>query len=154
MRQNLSEVKEALKKRGENADLSGFEQADAERRRILNEIEQLRHRRNIVSNEIAAIKKNGENADDMIAEMRDVGDRIKILEKGLSECEERINGILFALPNVPHPSVPEGSDDSENAVVREVGVLPDFGFEPRPHWTVGENLGILDFERAAKIAGA
>ncbi|MFW5936794.1 MAG: serine--tRNA ligase [Desulfosalsimonas sp.] len=154
VRQNLSEVKEALKKRGENADLSGFEQADAERRRILNEIEQLRHRRNIVSNEIAAIKKNGENADDMIVEMRDVGDRIKILEKELSECEERINGTLFALPNVPHPSVPEGSDDSENAVVREVGVLPDFGFEPRPHWTVGENLGILDFERAAKIAGA
>ncbi|MCF8111737.1 MAG: serine--tRNA ligase [Desulfobacteraceae bacterium] len=154
VRQNLSEVKQALKKRGEVADLSMFEQADANRRRILNEIEQLRHRRNIVSNEIAAIKKSGENADDMIAEMRDVGDRIKTLEKELSECEDRINGILYALPNIPHPSIPEGKDESENAVVRENGVLPDLGFEPRPHWTVGENLGILDFERAAKITGA
>ncbi|MFW6297294.1 MAG: serine--tRNA ligase [Desulfosalsimonas sp.] len=154
VRQNLPAVKEALEKRGESADLSVFEQADADRRRILNEMEQLRHRRNVVSNEIASLKKSGENADDMIAEMREVGTRIKTLEKELAACEDRINQILFRLPNIPHPEVPEGSDESENDLVREVGVLPEFEFEPQPHWTVGENLGILDFERAAKIAGA
>ncbi|MFP4256150.1 MAG: serine--tRNA ligase [Desulfobacterales bacterium] len=154
MRQNLSAVKNALEKRGETADLSDFEHADAERRRILNELEQLRHRRNVVSDEIAAMKKSGENADDMIAEMREAGSRIKELEKQLADFEERISGIMFSIPNVPHPSVPEGRDDSENTLVRKSGVVPEFDFEPQPHWTLGENLGILDFERAAKIAGA
>ncbi|MCF8096161.1 MAG: serine--tRNA ligase [Desulfobacteraceae bacterium] len=154
VRQNLSEIKQALEKRGEAADLSGFEQADSERRRILNEMEQLRHRRNTVSDEIAAVKKSGGNADDMIAEMREVGARIKVLEQALAECEDRINSLLFTLPNVPDSSVPEGRNESDNMVVREVGLHPEFDFEPRPHWTVGENLGILDFERAAKIAGA
>ncbi|MCF8024685.1 MAG: serine--tRNA ligase [Desulfobacteraceae bacterium] len=154
VRQNLSEIKQALEKRGEAADLSGFEQADSERRRILNEMEQLRHRRNTVSDEIAAVKKSGGNADDMIAEMREVGARIKVLEQALAECEDRINSLLFTLPNVPDSSVPEGRNESDNMVVREVGLHPEFDFEPQPHWTVGENLGILDFERAAKIAGA
>lgn len=154
MRQNLSAVKNALEKRGETADLSDFEHADAERRRILNELEQLRHRRNVVSDEIAAMKKSGENADDMIAEMREAGSRIKELEKQLADFEEQISGIMFSIPNVPHPSVPEGRDDSENTLVRKSGVVPEFDFEPQPHWTLGENLGILDFERAAKIAGA
>ncbi|MFW5908755.1 MAG: serine--tRNA ligase, partial [Desulfosalsimonas sp.] len=97
VRQNLPAVKEALEKRGQSADLSVFEQADADRRRILNEMEQLRHRRNVVSNEIASLKKSGENADDMIAEMREVGTRIKTLEKELAACEDRINQILFRL---------------------------------------------------------
>ncbi|MFP4650347.1 MAG: serine--tRNA ligase, partial [Desulfobacterales bacterium] len=154
MRQNLSAVKNALEKRGETADLSDFEHADAERRRILNELEQLRHRRNVVSDEIAAMKKSGENADDMIAEMREAGSRIKELEKQLADFEEQISGIMFSIPNIPHPSVPEGRDDSENTLVRKSGVVPEFDFEPQPHWTLGENLGILDFERAAKIAGA
>ncbi|MFO7932175.1 MAG: serine--tRNA ligase [Thermodesulfobacteriota bacterium] len=154
MRQNLSAVKNALEKRGETADLSEFEHADAERRRILNELEQLRHRRNVVSDEIAAMKKSGKNADDMIDEMREAGSRIKELEKQLADFEEQISSIMFSIPNVPHPSVPEGRDDSENTLVRKSGVLPEFDFEPQPHWTLGENLGILDFERAAKIAGA
>lgn len=153
VRQNLSVVKKALEKRGEEADLSGFEQADGERRRVLNEMEELRHRRNIVSEEIADLKKNGKNADEMIAEMREVGTRIKALEEALSDCEEKINAILFRLPNIPDSSVPEGRDEFDNEVIREIGALPEFDFEPKPHWTVGENLGILDFQRAAKIAG-
>lgn len=154
VRQNLSVVKETLEKRGDTADLSSFEQADEQRRSVLNEMEQLRHRRNVVSGEIAEMKKRGEDADKLVAEMREVGSRIKELEQELSDYEARINEILIRIPNVPHQSVPEGADDSENEVVREVGTQPEFAFEPQPHWTVGEKLGILDFERAAKIAGA
>ncbi|MBS3731383.1 MAG: serine--tRNA ligase, partial [Desulfobacterales bacterium] len=154
VRQNLSELRDALEKRGDAADLSTFEQADQQRRKILNEMEQLRHRRNVVSDEIAGMKKRGENADERVAEMREVGARIKELEQALADYETQINEILIRLPNVPAPSVPEGQDESDNALVREIGVRPEFDFAPQPHWTVGEKLGILDFERAAKIAGA
>lgn len=154
VRQNLADVRHALAKRGDTADLETFASADEERRRILSEIEDLRHRRNVVSDEIAAMKKIGKNADDPIVQMREVSVRIKALEQSLAEYESRINEILIRIPNMPHESVPEGKDETDNPVVRHVGQPGAFGFDPLAHWTVGENLGILDFERAGKISGA
>ena len=154
VRQNLEDVRNALSKRGDTADLETFAGADEKRRRILAELEELRHRRNVVSDEIAAMKKQGQSADEQIAQMKEVSTRVKTLEQSLGEYESRINEIMIRIPNMPHESVPEGRDEDDNTVVRHVGRPPEFDFEPLPHWTVGENLGILDFERAAKIAGA
>ncbi|HMA66571.1 MAG TPA: serine--tRNA ligase [Desulfosalsimonadaceae bacterium] len=154
VRENLSAVAEALEKRGEAADLDGFTEADARRRRILSEIEELRHRRNVASDEIAKKKKNGEGAEQEVEEMRSVSGRIKEMEQELSACEQSLQEILIRIPNIPEASVPTGVDDSENRLVREAGEKPVFGFAPRAHFDLGEKLGILDFERAAKIAGA
>ncbi|MCF8027903.1 MAG: serine--tRNA ligase [Desulfobacteraceae bacterium] len=154
VRQNLDDVRNALSKRGDTADLETFAGADEKRRRILAELEELRHRRNVVSDEIAAMKKQGQSADEQIAQMKEVSTRVKTLEQSLAEYESRINEIMIRIPNMPHESVPKGRDEDDNALVRHVGRPPEFDFEPLPHWTVGENLGILDFERAAKIAGA
>jgi seryl-tRNA synthetase len=120
----------------------------------LLEIEDLRHRRNVVSEQIAAMKRNKEDTDDLVAEMRQVADRIKELDQDLSENEDKINHILFRIPNLPHNSVPIGKDSSENPVINKVGDVPNFDFEPQPHWILGEKLKIFDFEAAAKITGA
>ncbi len=154
VRQNLDRVRKALKDRGQQIDLDIFDAADQRRRRILAESETLRHRRNVVSDEIAGLKKEGESADDLVAEMRTVSGKIKELEKTLADDEETIGKLLLEIPNIPHDSVPVGKDESQNRLVKTVGDLPAFDFEPQPHWTVGEKLKILDFERAARITGA
>ncbi len=154
VRKNLPLVARALAKRGTDIDLAAFEADDAARRKILLELEDLRHRRNTVSDQIAQFKKQGRDADQLVREMREVSTRIKALEKGLAEIEEKTGAVLMSLPNIPHESVPEGRDESDNQVVREVGELPRFDFEPLPHWTLGTRLGVFDFERAARITGA
>ena len=154
VRQNLEKIEISLANRGDTADLETFKDSDTQRKSLLLEIETLRHRRNVVSEKIAGMKKNGEDADDLVTEMREVGGRIKTLELHLTENEEKINQILFGLPNLPHTSVPIGKDSSENPVLKKTGTPPDFDFEPPPHWTLGENLKILDFETASKITGA
>jgi seryl-tRNA synthetase len=154
VRQHLDEIEKSLENRGESADLETFKRCDDERKSILLEIEALRHQRNVVSEQIAAMKKNKENADDLMVQMRDVGGKIKALDRHLAENEDKIGHILFEIPNLPHSSVPIGKDSSENPVVKKVGDLPTFDFDPQPHWTLGENLKILDFETAAKITGA
>jgi len=154
VRQNLSDVQTALKNRGDDTDLSQLEAYDTDRRSLLLEIEDLRHHRNVVSEQIAQMKKNGENADSLVTKMRDVSAKIKELDKSLAKNEELVNNILISLPNIPHASVPVGRDSTENRLEKQVGVVPAFDFEPQPHWTIGENLNILDFQRASKIAGA
>ncbi|MFP4226993.1 MAG: serine--tRNA ligase [Desulfobacterales bacterium] len=154
VRQNLSEVSEALQKRGDAADLDTFKSADERRREILSEMEALRHRRNVVSDEIAKKKKNGEDAEDQVVEMREVSGRIKTMEQELADCENTLNEILIRIPNIPEASVPVGEDDTQNRLVREEGERPDFDFDARAHWEIGEALHILDFERAAKITGS
>jgi seryl-tRNA synthetase len=154
VRQNLSAVQNALAARGQTADLDTFKKCDQERRAILQEIETLRHRRNKVSDQIAAMKKNGEPADAVVEEMREVSSRIKELDKALALNQDQIEKILLGLPNLPHPSVPRGKDSSDNVLIKTMGSPPEFGFEPKAHWELGAHLGILDFERAAKIAGA
>jgi seryl-tRNA synthetase len=146
VRQNFSDVQKALSARGETAEIDIFTDCDARRREILLEIEKLRHNRNVVTDRIAVMKKAGEDAESLVIEMREVSKRIKELDISLSEYEEKLSAILLGLPNLPHSSVPVGKDSLENPVVKKIGNLPEFGFEPQ--------LGILDFDRAAKITGA
>lgn len=153
VRQNLELVQEALRKRGQGDDLEEFLHHDSERRAILLEVEALKHRRNSVSERIAEMRRDKQDASDLIAEMKAVSDQIKSLDEQLSQHEQGLRSILMDLPNLPHPSVPVGEDAEENVVIKKVGEPPSFDFQPLPHWEIGEKLGILDFERAAKIAG-
>ena len=154
VRQNLETVQKALEARGQSADLDAFKTCDDERRAILQELEAFRHQRNVVSDQIAEMKKAGDNADSVVAKMREVSSKIKALDKALAGTQETLETILLGMPNIPHPSVPLGKDETDNPVIKTVGDPPVFDFEPKPHWDVGTALGILDFERAAKITGA
>ncbi len=154
IRENLSAVEQSLTVRGDQADLETFKQHDRQRRELLQELEALRHQRNVVSDHIARMKKAGEDADARVAEMRTVSSRIKQLEKKLARIQQILTDIVMALPNIPHSSVPVGTDERDNPVYKTVGRPPQFDFEPQPHWEIGKHLQILDFERAARIAGA
>ena len=154
LRQNLSTVQEALKTRGHQADLVAFQKWDDERRTVLQEIESLRHERNVVSDRIAEMKKAGKDAEAIVIEMRTVSSTIKDLDKKLSQSQETIDDFLLGLPNIPHATVPIGKDETENPEVRTVGPVPEFEFEPQPHWEIGSRLKILDLDRAARITGA
>jgi seryl-tRNA synthetase len=154
VRQNLELVQEALRKRGQGDDLKEFLHHDSERRAILVDVEALKHRRNTVSERIAEMRRDKQDASDLIAEMKAVSEQIKSLDENLSQHEQGLRSILMGLPNLPHPSVPVGEDAEANVIIKKVGEPPSFDFQPLPHWEIGEKLGILDFERAAKIAGA
>ncbi len=154
IRQNLDLVQSSIAKRGKVADIEGFKHYDANMRLILTEIEALRHRRNIVSEQIATLKKKGDDTNALVLEMRNVSAEIKNLDSGFSKNEEMINKILLELPNIPHSSVPEGKDSSDNLALKMVGERPAFEFEPKSHWEIGEYLKIFDFDRASKITGA
>lgn len=154
VRQNSETVQKALEARGQSADLDAFKTCDDERRAILQELEAFRHQRNVVSDQIAEMKKAGDNADSVVAKMREVSSKIKALDKALAGTQETLETILLGMPNIPHPSVPVGKDETDNPVIKTVGDPPVFDFEPKPHWDIGTALGILDFERAAKITGA
>lgn len=154
IRKNIKQIEKSLENRGETADLESFKHCDTKRKSLLLEIEDLRHRRNVVSEQIAAMKRNKDDTDDLVAEMRQVADRIKALDHQLSANEDKINHILLRIPNLPHHSVPIGKDSSENPVINKVGAVPDFDFEPQPHWILGEKLKIFDFETASKITGS
>ena len=154
VRQNLETIEKALAARGHSTDLDAFKSCDDERRTILQELEALRHQRNVVSDQIAEMKKAGENADSVVGQMREVSSKIKKLDKSLAAIQETLSNMLLGMPNIPHPSVPVGKDETDNPVVRTVGDPPVFDFEPQAHWDIGSKSGILDFERAAKITGA
>lgn len=154
VRQNLETVHTALENRGASADLVTFKAADSRRRDILLELETLRHRRNQASEDIARMKKAGENADGPVKDMREVSARIKLLEKEHAEVEARVLDILMGIPNIPHESTPIGKDESDNPVLKTVGTPPAFDFQPKAHWDIGADLGIFDFDRAARITGA
>jgi seryl-tRNA synthetase len=154
LRNNIETVKEMLKNRNYDLDISVFESIDAERRDKLGEVEALRSKRNTVSEEIAAMKKNGEDASSLIADMKEVSAKIKEIEAGMGEIQNKLDQLIMVIPNVPHETVPVGRDETDNPVVRTWGEKRDFEFKPLSHWDIGENLGILDFERAAKLAGA
>ncbi|MFO7738643.1 MAG: serine--tRNA ligase [Desulfatiglandaceae bacterium] len=153
-RTNLGAVREMIKHRGYDLDLSQFEIWDQARRERLTVLEELRHRRNTVSEEIAVMKKRGADASAVILEMKRVSSDIKDKEKDLSQLVTQLNDLLMVIPNMPHESVVVGENERDNPVIREWGDIPKMGFEPRSHWEIGEGLGILDFARAAKLAGA
>ncbi|MFN8008140.1 MAG: serine--tRNA ligase [Terriglobia bacterium] len=154
IRQNLSLVRQKMQDRGTPLALDEFEALDLERRRLIQESESLKHLRNKTNDEITALKKQKQDASSKIAEMKDVSAKIKSLDEELSACDEKLRSLQLVIPNTPHPTVPVGTDASANVEVRVVGEKPRFSFEPRPHWELGPALGILDFDRAAKIAGA
>ncbi len=154
VRQNLDIVRKALEKRGGTADWSSFTEADNHRIEVLGEIENLRHQRNVVSDEIAALKRSGQSAESMVLEMRQVGERIKLLEKELVVHQETISTILMGIPNIPHDSVPVGKDENDNILVKTHGTPVAFDYDPQPHWDIGEQLEILDLGRASQITGA
>ncbi|WP_297209706.1 MULTISPECIES: serine--tRNA ligase [Thermodesulfovibrio] len=157
VRENPEKVKEALEKRGYQIDFDEFLFLERERLSLLRDIEQKRAVRNSVSQEIARLKKENmqrERTEALIAEMRNLGDEIASIEQRLREIEERVQNFMLLLPNIPHQTVPIGKDDSENVEIRRWGELPKFDFEPLNHWDIGEILGIIDFERAGKIAGS
>lgn len=155
LRSEPERVRAALEGRGEStAALDEFLELDKRRRELLVEVEQLKARRNAVSQEVAKLKKAGENADEIILEMRTVGDRIKDLDDEVRTVEERTNYLLLCLPNMPHESVPSGLTEDDNVEIKKVGELRAFDFEPKAHWDLATDLGIIDFEAAAKITGA
>jgi seryl-tRNA synthetase len=154
VRQNLSDVERALKARHSELDISAFQTADDLRRGVLVELEELRHQRNRVSDRIADLKKDGEDAMVLVEQMRAVSAKIKMLEQDLAVHQETLEKILLDIPNIPHASVPLGKDTADNSLVKQVGIPPHFEYDAQAHWDIGTRLGILDFERAAKITGA
>ena len=154
VRENLSAVQEMLKNRCNALDLSPFAALDERRRAILQDVEEKKARRNAVSKEIGIRKKAGESADDVVAEMRALGDEITALDEELRGVEQSLRDLLLQIPNMPKADVPIGKDDTENPEVRRWGTPCTFDFEPQAHWDIGEKLGVLDAERAAKVTGA
>jgi seryl-tRNA synthetase len=154
VRDELKMVEARLRDRGLTPDFTDFLAADESRRRVLSEVEQLKHRRNTASEEVGRRKRAGEDAAALIAEMREVGDRIKALDDQVRVQEERMQQFLMTVPNLPHVSVPVGRDSTNNLEMRRWGAPRQFDFPPRPHWEIGEALGILDFERASRMAQA
>lgn len=154
VRDNAERVSQMLRERQVDLDLKPFLALDEARRQLLREVEELKYRRNAASDDIARIKKERGDASDRIEEMREVSQRIKTLDQQLASIQEQFDEILLLLPNMPHPSVAVGSGEQDNPVVKVWGEAPDFDFTPKPHWDVAEALGILDFERAARMTGA
>lgn len=155
LRANFAEVKEKLAHRGEDlTDLGKFEDLDQRRRDLIVEAEQLKSKRNEVSQQVAALKREKADADNLILEMREVGDRIKVLDEELRSVEETLDLLLMSIPNIPHESVPIGDTEDENVEIKKWGQVRDFEFEAKPHWDVADHLGILDFERAGKVTGS
>lgn len=154
IRDHLSEVEDAIRKRNKKIDFTEFLGAEKLRRQLLQEIEGLRYKRNIVTDEIAQKKKAGEDAQESIEAMRIVSESIKTLDRDLASVEKDIEAFIISLPNIPHIDVPVGLDESENRLEKKHGTPTVFDFEVKPHWEIGEKLGILDFTRAAKITGA
>ena len=153
VRDNTELVQQALINRGNNLDLSEFLDLEKKRREVLADVEALKSKRNTVSQQISVMKKNKENADTLILEMRSVGEDIAKLDAEVKDIENALAEIVMNIPNVPNSEVPIGKNEDDNVEIRKWGNVPDFSFEPKPHWEIGENLGILDFERGAKVTG-
>lgn len=155
LRSDLEAVKTAMKNRGkELEEIESFTELDVTRRELLQEADTLKNRRNTVSQEVAQLKRAGENADELIAEMKTVGDRIKQLDDEIRQLEEKLQALMLSIPNMPHESVPVGASEDDNVEIRRVGDVQAFGFEPKAHWDLAQELGILDFEAAAKVTGS
>ncbi|HVT01997.1 MAG TPA: serine--tRNA ligase [Thermoanaerobaculia bacterium] len=154
LREHADEYGTALKNRNTSVDLETFLRLDTERRETIHRVEGLKSQRNKASEEIAQLKKAKGDASRQIEAMKHVGEEIKSLDLRLVETEEQLHALEMTFPNVPDSSVPVGADESANQVERVLGAAPELDFPARPHWELGEMLGILDFERASKITGA
>jgi seryl-tRNA synthetase len=154
VREHIDVIKKSLLERNASIQFDEFLRLEEQRRTLLKEAEELRNKRNVVSEEVGKLRKQKQDAAGLIEEMKGVSDRIRELDEKLKSLEESTNEFLLNVPNIPHETVPVGRDETENVVVRRWGEPGQFDFEPLNHWDIGEALGIIDFERAAKIAGA
>lgn len=154
VRENPEKVGQAMKNRNMDKNLDDFLALEKKRREILQGVEADKSQRNLVSGEISKMKKSGENADVQIKAMRALGEKIAADDKILKDTELQLKEILLTIPNMPADDVPVGKDENDNLVIRTVGEPKKFDFQPQAHWDIGEKLGILDFERAAKVTGA
>jgi seryl-tRNA synthetase len=154
IRENPDLVKEAVKNKGDKVDIDLLLDWDKKRRNVLSRCEELKHEKNVFSERIASLKKEKKDAQKEIEKMREVSDKISSLDSELKKIDEEIQKLLLRVPNIPHPTVPIGSDESLNVVVRTWGEIPAFDFESRPHWEIGKILGILDLPRASKVTGS
>jgi seryl-tRNA synthetase len=154
IRENPELIRTSLKNRQMDASpVDDILRLDEQRRQLLTEVEQLKAERNVVSKEISKMKDAGER-EQKIAAMREVGDRIAALDKQVTDVDAELNSLTSALPNVPDERTPIGASEDENVILRTVGQLPEFDFEPQAHWDLGPELGVIDFERGAKITGS
>lgn len=154
VRKNPELVRKALADRRMNLDMDQFESLDEKRRALLSEVEALKSERNASSAEVAKLKRSGQDASHLMERLSQVSERIKSLDEGVRKADEESEAFLYSIPNIPHASTPVGKDENDNPVIRMVGEVPSFSFTPREHWEIGQNLGGLDFDRAAKITGS
>ncbi|EOP77066.1 seryl-tRNA synthetase [Bacillus cereus VDM006] len=155
LRTNFEEVKEKLQHRGEDlTDFGRFEELDTRRRELLVQTEELKSKRNEVSQQISVLKREKKDAEALILEMREVGEKVKDLDNELRTVEEDLERLMLSIPNIPHESAPIGETEDDNVIARTWGEVKEFNFEPKPHWDLATDLGILDFERAAKVTGS
>ncbi len=154
VRENLDAVQTMLNNRQNKLSLDGFKELEEKRREIISEVEVLKNQRNTVSKQVGQMKKNGENTDAIFAEMRQVGEKIDALDAELKQVEGNLRDIMLSIPNMPKDDVPIGVDENDNPEVRRFMEPTKFDFEPKAHWDLGDELGILDAERAAKVTGA
>ena len=152
--ENAEVIIKKTKARGLDISLNDFKKLSQAKKNHLTKTENLRFERNKASQRVAQMKREGKDASSIISKMKKVSDEIKSLEEKLKEIEEEIRKVLLAIPNVPHDSVPEGQSSEQNVEVRKFGKTPKFSFPIKAHWEIGKELGILDFEKAAKIAGS
>jgi len=153
-REHLDVFAEMAKRRNITLDLDGFRKLDRERRELITENEHRKAERNKASDEIARLKKEKQSVEAILAEMKQLSDRIKRSDERIAELDATQRELLLTIPNIPHSSVPTGDGAEDNAEVRRWGTAPTFDFQPKPHWEVGERAGILDLEAAARITGA
>ena len=154
LRENFDHIRISLGRRGNDVPWADIQKLGEERRAVTTQVEQFRYELNKGSEEVARLRRAKEPAEEAMAAMKQLGNRIKDAEGTLRTIEETLTDVALRIPNLPHASVPVGADASDNIEVRRWGSLPSFSSPPKPHWEIGENLGILDFDRAAKIAGA
>ena len=154
LRNEPEKIKEALKKRYNDLDISPAIELDSKRRTILLEVEAKKATQNEITKKIPAMKKAGENTDAIFAEMKELSSEIKTLDDEVRKIDEELRSFMLRIPNIPNSEVPVGKDDTENIEIRRNGTPREFDFEYKPHWDIGTNLDILDFERGAKISGA
>lgn len=154
VRQNIDLLEKVLADRHHEADLSSFSDLDEKRRSLLTESEELKAQRNKLSKEVGKLKRAGQDASEIQSRVKGISARAKELDSELAGINDRLSEITMGLPNVPHETVPVGADEEDNRLERTWGEIPEFDFEPQPHWDLGEDLGIFDFERAAKLSGA
>ena len=153
VRENVELVEKKMKERKAEVDLASLLDTDVKRRELLQQVESLKHERNTVSEAIAKLKRAKEDASSEIERMRDVSQQIKELDQRVRELDEQLQNMLLSIPNVHHETTPVGASEEDNPEVSRWGTPPEFGFEPQPHWDLGESLNILDFKRATKLSG-